>query len=648
MHLHDIRRIEYILKYIFESVEPMKKRLCAVFLCICFFGGLFPTATVAKTDFETVYLPIAFGGGLRGVGVSVETENNSDGTVTTVKKTDGGKVTYNEITVTRGNEILSSESAYSSYGDGYFAEGGKTVSTAKSGENIAVGIVKNGKAVGNVSVSGCKPSTETGLDKKEDNSSDYDRTSTVLSSCRTVTATSALTTAVETLKKDEDGNTVFPEEEEGYVYYVVGYSDIDNVDNGGYPVSDKLFYWRIVKKGTSEVVTDVVEYLKNNGGGNGPYYSGTYNMTLGKNGDEGLIGGLYCVDWSSETKNGVGYCLVSLSGAAKEGYYSSEQASHLRAIMKNGYDWSYGSDEEIPGTKSLAKFKETLSSALERNADIGFTLADIEKLSRTDAAAITQAALWSYANRIRRAEDEEVEIYILNDSKGAEAINAAYTAMARYLASLTDEDDPTTVPYFEENFIDDAEIIVGSAVEGETDVYNVSLRFTLKTSPKENDDLVLRVIDGDKVLKVARISGDDTSTEYGYVKTETSDGKTVYLLDGLALRANTDLTFDLRLTGSQYLEDGFYVFRSRDCDNGKSGSQNLIGRFCGYNEVDVSATVSLNFGVAEGTVTTVREWRREEEVPPQTSDSFGIFALSCVCLFSVFGVSVFSFVKKKR
>ncbi len=471
--------------------------------------------------------------------------------------------------------------------------------------DITVGIIRDGEAVDNASGRGGR---------------------------RFAKASASIKTESSAIETDEDGKPIVPDDEEGYVYYVQDYWTIDNKNNG-YSVSNLLVYWKITKPGEDGNTTEVdniIEYLNDNGGYYGTPYAGTWNIVLGEANSSDLIGGLYCVDWSTSTTDNVGYRIVSLEDAAAEGYYTEDQVAHLRAIIKYGYDWSVDSEEETPGTESLGSFKELMTEALEKDPDIGFTADDINKLSRSDAAAITQIALWTYANRIQVGDDQTLEISVATGSSGS--INEAYTAMARYLASLTDDgsDDSQTVPYSEDNFVNDVDIIIGSMVRGnpnnmdndpDNDVYDVGLKFSMKVTPGENDDLVIQVIDNEgNILKTARIAGENSDGEaYEYAKTETSDdGTTCYVLEGLTLAENSDTTFSLKLTGTQYLEEGIYVFRARNDDEGASGSQNLIGKFQGYSQVDVSSDISLNFNVEEGTITT---W--ENHSPSPISDMGG-------------------------
>lgn len=498
--------------------------------------------------------------------------------------------------------------------------------------DITVGIIKNGEAMKDVSGSyeGETTTNITGKLKK-DNAADYDQVTTITDPNRSATASATIKHRVSAVETDTNGKPIVPENEEGYVYYVQQYWNINNQNNGGYSVSTKLLYWETVDETTGNETNNIKNYLNEKGKGYDTSHAGTYNIVLGPNQDsldkDDLIGGLYCVDWNTDTTDNVGYHIVSLEDAAGEGYYTTEQAYHLRAILKNGYDWSVDSGEDTPGTASLKKFKAILTKALESGAIPGVTQKDIDNLSRNDAAAITQIALWTYANRIEVVENEELHIYVADGNGGKSAINPVYTAMAQYLASLIDDgsNDHQTIPYSEENFVNNMKLFIGSMVSGESnnkddnpdnDIYHVGLKFSLKVTPGSKDDLIIQVLnENGEIVKTARIAGDDETTGYGYAKTETAeDGTVYYVLDGLTLQENSDSTvstFSLKLTGVQQLEEGIYVFQSRETQAGESASQNLIGRYQGGTEVDVCSDITLRFDVQEGTVKTIHEWYSE-------------------------------------
>ncbi|MBQ6857032.1 MAG: LPXTG cell wall anchor domain-containing protein, partial [Lachnospiraceae bacterium] len=151
--------------------------------------------------------------------------------------------------------------------------------------------------------------------------------------------------------------------------------------------------------------------------------------------------------------------------------------------------------------------------------------------------------------------------------------------------------------------------------------YDVNLTFSLVVAPSErNDDLIVKVINAaGEIVKIARLAGDDTSTNYGTLTPDT-DGN--YTLNGLTLVEGSDVEFNLKLEGAQYLQEGVYIYTSQV--NNQTSSQTFVGIAGGYKAVDVDMKVNLNFNVEEGTIVKETSWRRTwSETPapePETPD----------------------------
>lgn len=531
--------------------------------------------------------------------------------------------------------LIKSDSHYEvTDGKGYHAEGGSESSTVKGEDidrdgKITVGIIENGEAVDNASGSYVKESETTGTN---DGNGNYDQTTVSKGS----TATAEVTDPTITVGNPTNEENTRPDA--GYTYFVDDYWSINNKREGSLYVDNANFiYWEILDKDGNPTDKNILnsDKIKDNAqwGGYVVSSAGLYNIVLGKEDNSSeKIGGLYCVDWNTDTADGKGYTVVNLEDAVKNGYYTEEQAKHLRAIINKGYDWSVGSGEkdadgnDAPGTASLADFKALMNQALRDGKfdNSGVSQEDMYKaingddtgnggLRREDAATITQIALWSYANRISLEDGETLDVTVYDTAK--KDTNIAYTAMMKYLASLSDDGkkDETQI-ISEDRFIDNMDIVIGSMVKDDdgddtNDVYNVDLKFSLKVTPSaKNDDLIVKVVDdAGNTLKTVRIAGEKKDGEE-FITADEETG--YYTLTGLHLQEGSNTTFNLKLEGYQQLTEGVYVFQSR-IENGKSTSQNLIGKYEGKAEIDLNMQFDITFNVEEGTVTTTREWRKE-------------------------------------
>ena len=155
------------------------------------------------------------------------------------------------------------------------------------------------------------------------------------------------------------------------------------------------------------------------------------------------------------------------------------------------------------------------------------------------------------------------------------------------------------------------------------DVYNTSLNFKLAFIPGENDDLLVQIsyidMDGNPVNIIRRLAGENAEGQNYEAITPEADGS--YVLKGLQLSENKDWGFDLRLEGTQYLEQGVYVY---EAVGGRTASQNFVGLAEGERNVDVSMGVTIKFDVDENNhVVAERKWHDEsdpEVTPPTTPD----------------------------
>lgn len=370
---------------------------------------------------------------------------------------------------------------------------------------------------------------------------------------------------------------------------------------------------------------------------NGENWEGAANIVAFdlKNISGKLLSGLYCADLNTSPSNGAYYERVNLEDAVADGYYSVEDAATLRAIMKNGYTLPSDCSEETFDADlnaNLAAFKESLILQLDENGKLpGTELTEdaINALSYQQAASATQMAIWSVANRIELGDGQYLTMINAGYSGEQTDENLVCEELCNYLLSLSDdgvtdgEYDETQI-INEDKFIDDLELVIGSMVQGnannsdddyDNDVYNVGLKFSLVVTPSVDDDLVVKVLNSNgQVVGSARIAGEAQEGEIS-ASTVTENGKTYYVLDGLTLEENSDVSFNLKLEGTQNLKEGVYVFRSLLDEDGQSTSQNFIGMSGGTSDVNVSMDVTLRFSVDEAIVTTERSWHHESGAP---------------------------------
>lgn len=326
----------------------------------------------------------------------------------------------------------------------------------------------------------------------------------------------------------------------------------------------------------------------------------------------------YCVDLSTSTRSGYWYRVENLEEA---GYYSEEDAEHIRAIVLNGY-WGTEPTEDDPApTGSLAAFKKALKEAGQ--AETGLTDAEIDALTEGQAGTATQMAIWMYGNQIKDEFELTASDYnggSTNESDKNAEKRSQIDKIAAYLAKqvMTREEAGTTEIIDADTFIDEMSLTVGGKVgdhannnddDDTNDAYNVDLTFSLVVTPSAvNDDLIVKVINSNgDVVKTARIAGQAQDGETFDRVEADADGN--YTLTSLELIEGSDAEFNLKLEGAQYLEQGVYIYKSQV--EGKASSQTFVGIAEGYRSVDVTMSVDLTFNVEEGTITTEQVWNRE-------------------------------------
>ncbi len=358
----------------------------------------------------------------------------------------------------------------------------------------------------------------------------------------------------------------------------------------------------------------------------------------------------YCADIDTGAIDNYWYRIDALEDA---GYYDEESASYIRAIALNGY-WGTSNTPDENGNYqlgSLEALKEGMKAAVADGTLTGITIEEIDSITEGQALNATQSAIWMYANSETDGTYVDTERLITKgyaadkservDPSPEDHRNAS--AVFNYLMGL----DPIERPEHSEIIDEDAYIVedsmsitVGDKVEDaaeneddndDNDVYDVSLNFALVVSvDNESDDLIVQVVGIDAegnpyTVAQGRIAGgdaeEDAQNNFNPVSYDEATG--TYTLENLSLAENSDFNFDLKLVGTQHLEQGVYIFTS-EVRNDVS-SQTFVSIVEGESEVNVSKGYSITFNVDEESHVVVEQsWHYEEDptaiTPPPGND----------------------------
>ena len=389
----------------------------------------------------------------------------------------------------------------------------------------------------------------------------------------------------------------------------------------------------------------------------------------------------YCCDVTTGATAGYWYKIDNLEDA---GYYDEESASYIRTIASNGY-WGTSDEPKEDGsyeTGSLNKLKQEMKAALASGAiakefeytyeenlgkpAAGYVLQEGEYIYRgflcrevtttieiTDemidaitpgqALAATQVAIWTHANDETEGDKIDYERLIISGYKNptipGKEDAAGANAVLSYLLGLdpTSKEESTEI-IDRDSFIkeDSMSLTVGDKVADhannkddnkDNDVYETSINFALVVTPsQDNDDLVVQVValnaNGESyIAATGRIAGDSSNDE-GFNEVTFNSESGEYSLKGLNLAENSNFSFDLKLTGTQYLEEGVYIFTS-EVRNG-APSQTFVGMAEGDKEVNVSQSFDIVFDVDENDYTVVtRRWGSDTAAKKQTGSGSG-------------------------
>ena len=348
-------------------------------------------------------------------------------------------------------------------------------------------------------------------------------------------------------------------------------------------------------------------------------------VLVDKDGNEHYV---YCADFAVSPQAGFRYDMENVEDA---GYYDSEAAAHIRAIAQNGY---WGTCE---GAGSLDAVKQMLvdaynSGEIDKDDYRGLATAWGFDTYLTDgmALAATQAALWTFGNSgdmMIDRDDPFTSYYQAVGGRNWRELDSREWALTKalydYLVSQTEAPTHKNTLINENNFATNASLTVGQRDEA-TGKYEADLTFTLAVMPDtESDDLLVHVVVGGEIVETRRLAGDDAGTQYGVVP-RSGDGS--YTLSGLKLAEGVNI--DLRLTGTQNIGEGVYLFTSEVSTEpvGYDGdgepvfsSQTFVGVESGRQSVDLS--VSLNFTVNEAAAEIVTDTASTTERKVDTTET---------------------------
>ena len=350
---------------------------------------------------------------------------------------------------------------------------------------------------------------------------------------------------------------------------------------------------------------------------------------------------------------------------ATKGYWGTEEGQgsvdSLKAMLAAAYE---GKDAEA----NAINLRYPGSNNVAADYTVGEMLALIDGLTEAEALVVTQAAIWALANKEDVTYNQGTNGGLVTNGSVVGVLSAASThngtyvssflnefrpekdhdsdarmqALYQLLLSLEPEDAPDTTTNVipNEDVITDVGLVIHDKSEGkaeneddntDNDVYDADITFSLAFVPDaENDSLLVYLIEGydedgnpiiatDKnnnkpiVRRLGKSAEDDEANGIETIVAENG----VYTLTGLQLGENADHKFDIRLEGTQYLENGVYIYQAH---GGRRESQTLVGLANGSQVVSSTTSLSLTFEVDEKrnvVSTTVWTGDDEPEIPEE-------------------------------
>ena len=373
------------------------------------------------------------------------------------------------------------------------------------------------------------------------------------------------------------------------------------------------------------------------GGGSGANYSTHQFKLVGKDERGGDVAYyVYCADLSTTARPGYNYQMKNLEDADYYVYPGADPnvKEHIRAIAENGYwgtvtakgaaDPEKGSIEAMRALLKKARYDENAPDSVKalRGKDDSF----FNMLDDGLALTATQAALWKFGHNdeghfigggsgkggdssaFYEPFEDPIRVYktggtqnLLNSSEWTVA-NALYDLLVSdYLMNKTIDtatdimqtSDIKGAAITVKNKVTDAQGAVQKTADGE-DIYKTDVSFALQVDHNQlNGDLIVRVIDAadpTRVLATGRIAG---QAQAGEVDFTACNGD--YTFRDLEMANGMKIT--LNLSGTQYLDEGVYLFSSEL--RGETSSQTFVGLSTAGSTQAVNLEVDLAFRVTE-------------------------------------------------
>lgn len=435
-----------------------------------------------------------------------------------------------------------------------------------------------------------------------------------------------------------------PTDQEGYDFQWTGYGE---ATNGARAEAMNVVYKKDPVTGEPMKDADgnyIIESMTYTGKYNDGMGSTPSIFALSKTNEDGTVEYYYgyCIDNDTEAVPGHWYKISNLEDS--DYYPEDDSAAKLRAVALNGY---WGTED---GNGSLALIKEKLAAYYDEDDTVTFKdengnpmtmkISDVlEGLTEHEALTATQAAIWSNSNGTLATQDGRdgtiiTGIYSVDKPKSNLAntdrdynyeSDARLQAMYEWLMSLEGVEGQTTI-INEQNNIKDMSLVVHDKVaeNGENDIYNVDLQFTLDFDLNASDNLTVRLTDsngnniqdanGNDIVIEKKLALSNAENENALVADENG----VYTLTGLQLSEGTDFDFKLTLDGEQAIEEGVYIYSAY---GGTTASQTMVGIASGSQDVNITVESTLSFQSEERThFEEERVWHREFDpviTPPE-------------------------------
>ena len=353
---------------------------------------------------------------------------------------------------------------------------------------------------------------------------------------------------------------------------------------------------------------------------------------------------------------------------ATNGYWGTAEGQGSVDSLKEMLSAAYADKD---GTESAIKLRYPGSNDVAKEYTVDELVALFDGLTESEALVVTQAAIWALANKEDVTYNQGSNGGLVTNGSVIGVLSAASTHNGKVVSSFLNEfrpekdfesdarmqalyqvllgldpieaSDTATDVIPSEDVITDVGLVIHDKSEdkaeneddnADNDVYDADVTFSLAFVPDaENDSLLVYLIEGydeegnpivatDKDGKaiVRRLAGTNSEEDNanGIESIEAVDG--VYTLTGLQLGENAEHTYDIRLEGTQYLENGVYIYQAH---GGRHESQTLVGLANGSQTVTSTTSLSLTFEVDEKrNVVATRVWTDdgEPEVPEETPE----------------------------